>query len=824
VALVGVMKKLAWGIGGALLLVGGATTYLVATFDPNRYKSELTDWVKAHHERTLTLQGPVTLSVWPRVHVRLQQVGLSEHLKADSFASIDELDLAVQVMPLLDGRLRVGQVTASGVALHYARDAQGHSNIDDLIKPSATAPASAGQPLSFDVEGIHLTKVAATVDDAITGTRGQVMIDKFESGRLADGVKTDVKLTADATLTAPKALQIRLDGKFAMTPDLAKGSVSVEKFILEAEGHLKGSAVFKSNLRAESAQWNGERRAAVAEGVLFEGSGVLGEGAQALTLEAVGLTLKHFDYDPQAQALKVSDLDARLQGARGSQPMSAQLQWPSLEVKGETLKGSPLKGQLNMEGPVAVSATFSSQAPSGSFSQIKVPGLNADIKVTMAGQGGQREIAGKVSADVQAKPSTSELSLDGLAINTRITEPSLQPLALKAQGHLKAAAPGAVNWGLQGDLNGNAFNTTGQAKLGAGAPNVQAVAHFVSLDLNRWLPASAAAPASGAAPAGGDVPIDLSGLKAVNGRFELTADALAWQHYKLAKAKVLAQLDQGHLTLQELSGNAWGGHIALDGHATAGAIGLTANAQGVNIEPLLKDVASKDVLEGVGQVKANITTTGKSIKQLTAALNGTAALVLRDGAVKGINLAKTLREAKAKLGGHSSDAIQQAKQVEKTDFTELTASFQIANGVATNKDLAAKSPFLRVSGAGDINLVQQRIDYLVNATVTGTIRGQDGAEIDALKGLTVPVKLSGPFTALDWKISWSGVALGSMQNTLKGQLDAKVDKAGVKLQDQLKAKLLGSAASPASGASEPQAKPEDIAKQKLKDKLKGLFR
>jgi AsmA protein len=239
---------------------------------------------------------------------------------------------------------------------------------------------------------------------------------------------------------------------------------------------------------------------------------------------------------------------------------------------------------------------------------------------------------------------------------------------------------------------------------------------------------------------------------------------------------------------------------------------------------LLKDVANKDVLEGVGQVKANITTTGKSIKQLTAALNGTAALVLRDGAVKGINLAKTLREAKAKLGGHSSDAIQQAKQVEKTDFTELTASFQIANGVATNKDLAAKSPFLRVSGAGDINLVQQRIDYLVNATVTGTIRGQDGAEIDALKGLTVPVKLSGPFTALDWKISWSGVALGSMQNTLKGQLDAKVDKAGVKLQDQLKAKLLGSAASPASGASEPQAKPEDIAKQKLKDKLKGLFR
>jgi AsmA protein len=40
--------------------------------------------------------------------------------------------------------------------------------------------------------------------------------------------------------------------------------------------------------------------------------------------------------------------------------------------------------------------------------------------------------------------------------------------------------------------------------------------------------------------------------------------------------------------------------------------------------------------------------------------------------------------------------------------------------VARNKDLVAKSPFLRVGGEGAVDIGRSRVDYLARATVTGT--------------------------------------------------------------------------------------------------------
>ncbi len=142
-----------------------------------------------------------------------------------------------------------------------------------------------------------------------------------------------------------------------------------------------------------------------------------------------------------------------------------------------------------------------------------------------------------------------------------------------------------------------------------------------------------------------------------------------------------------------------------------------------------------------------------------------------------------------------------ANAAEKTDFSELNASFQIANGVAHNKDLDVKSPFLRLNGEGAIDIAHSRVDYVARATITSASQGQGGAELAALKGVTIPVRLTGPFDALDWKIQWSSVA---------GSLVTK------KLEDKLGEKL--GLKPPAGGASQPKAEDQ------LKKALKGLFK
>ncbi|HZV53880.1 MAG TPA: AsmA-like C-terminal region-containing protein, partial [Rhodocyclaceae bacterium] len=168
------------------------------------------------------------------------------------------------------------------------------------------------------------------------------------------------------------------------------------------------------------------------------------------------------------------------------------------------------------------------------------------------------------------------------------------------------------------------------------------------------------------------------------------------------------------------------------------------------------------------------------------ALGGTAALALRDGALKGINLAQSFREAKALLS-NKQDAVQQAKVTDKTDFSEMAASFRIANGVAHNDDLSAKSPFLRLGGSGDIDIGNGRLDYLAKASVVGTSGGQGAKDLEHLQGLTVPVRASGPFDHLAYKIEYAALAEGAV----KAKVEEKKQELKQKAKDELLKGLFG---------------------------------
>jgi AsmA protein len=302
--------------------------------------------------------------------------------------------------------------------------------------------------------------------------------------------------------------------------------------------------------------------------------------------------------------------------------------------------------------------------------------------------------------------------------------------------------------------------------------------------------------------------VPLNGLRAFNGQFSLAAGALAFRQYKVTDAKVDAALDDGALRITRLSGRAWGGSLDGSGGADARSqrIAIKLTAIGVNVNALLKDVAGKDLLDGTGRVAADVNTSGASLGALRSNLAGTAALQLRDGAIKGINLARAMRQAKAALS-LKQDAMTKARGTEKTDFSELTATARIAGGVAQSDDLDVKSPFLRIGGAGRFDIGRGTIDYTARATVIAVPTGQDGGDLAALRGVTVPVQLSGPLDAIDWKVQWSGVAAAAVESRLKDKLSEAL---GV---------TPGTKAAAAGAASAPKD-----SKDKLKDVLKGLFK
>jgi AsmA protein len=233
---------------------------------------------------------------------------------------------------------------------------------------------------------------------------------------------------------------------------------------------------------------------------------------------------------------------------------------------------------------------------------------------------------------------------------------------------------------------------------------------------------------------------------------------------------------------------------------------LKQNLVGVNVNPLLQDLLAKDVLEGRGNVALDITTHGDTVGALKKALAGTATLALKDGAIKGINLAQTLRDAKAKLAQvtQQGSTTQQATTGQQTDFSELTASFKIAGGVAHNDDLSLKSPFLRLGGAGDIDVAAAQINYLAKATVVASGEGQGGQDMAQLKGLSVPVRVSGPFANLTYQIQWGAM----LEDATKARVDEKKQEIKTKVDDKVK---------------ELKTQAEDAVKQKAQDLFKGIL-
>jgi AsmA protein len=88
----------------------------------------------------------------------------------------------------------------------------------------------------------------------------------------------------------------------------------------------------------------------------------------------------------------------------------------------------------------------------------------------------------------------------------------------------------------------------------------------------------------------------------------------------------------------------------------------------------------------------------------------------------------------------------------------MSASFNIKNGVARNDDLAAQSPFLRLGGAGNIDIGNSTIDYTAKATLVATSKGQGGRAVGDVAGVTIPVKLSGALDNPTWNVDYSALA------------------------------------------------------------------
>jgi AsmA protein len=296
------------------------------------------------------------------------------------------------------------------------------------------------------------------------------------------------------------------------------------------------------------------------------------------------------------------------------------------------------------------------------------------------------------------------------------------------------------------------------------------------LNLDRYLPPPAKGPAGGApAPAKPEEPIDLSGLKGLNLKGDLKIDQLIASNVKLEKVHLGVKAAGGKVDAEPLTADLYQGKLSGSASVDANTnrFALKADLPGVALGPLLKDALNNEMLEGKGNVALDVQTGGNTVTAMKKALAGTAKLSLKDGALKGINLDDLIRKVKKQQPAQSSG---------RTDLSEMTASFVIKNGVAHNDDLSAKAPILRLSGAGDVNIGANAIDYLAKVAIVASSTGQGGKELADLNGKTLPVKIDGPLDAPQFHPDFSAL----VRDVAKEQIQKQEDRLKERGRDFLK--------------------------------------
>ena len=756
-------------IAGLVVLLVLAVAIFAATFNPNRYKGEIERLVKERTGRTLQLRGDLQVAVWPSLGANVNGVALSERDPAQEFLSLEAAHASVALLPLLHGSVIVDGIRVSGLKARVVKQKDGRFNFSDLMEQPAPAqqdkqagksqPAekkaterqqAGGKGVAFDIGAVQVDRSALTYVDQASGQELALSELKLSTGRIAERADGKLDLKVSAKGKNPD-LDLKLDLTGGYKVDLPAKAFEISKL----DAKVSGAAA----------------------------------GITSLDLKAKGDVAAN----PEKNEYRVKGLAFDVKGVKEKQNLEAHIAAPELVVAANSAKGAAVTAALKLKDAARdIQANLKLAGVEGSAKSLVIPQLNADITMTgpdLPQKTVKIPVAGSLRADLEKQTAAADL-------HSKFDESTIQ-----AKLGLAKFTPPAYTFDINVDkLNLDRY-TKQPEKKPVSTPTEEGKA-----------PAPAPkAPAPTAQQKDEDTPVDLSFLKGLNANGRLQVGALQVKGLKLANLKAEVRAANGRLDVAPHSANLYEGSMtgALAAQAD-GRVGVKETLNGVAVGPLLRDMAQKDVLEGKGTVALDVNAAGKSVNAMKKALAGTARVQLKDGAIKGINLAEVFRRAKTALG--SSEAKAQAREAQQTDFSEMTASFTIKNGVAHNEDLDMKAPLFRVSGKGDIDIGNSTMDYVTNATVVATTTGQGGADLAQLSGLTVPVRLVGPFDALKYHVDYTAAATQFARS-----------KAGERLKGALEERL-GIAKPPAGEQAAPGGQPSGQGSSgNALDKLKGLL-
>lgn len=898
------IKWLLWIVLFVAVVAAGGVVFLITKVDPNDLKPQISQKVESLTGRKLDLKGDLSWRFYPWVGVTLNEFSLSNRsgFLPENMLEADYVDVQLKLLPLLSKQIEVGKIKLQAPIINLSVNAAGETNWGDL------AGAEGGGSKTASPEQEAGAMVGGLVIQGVDISQGEIDWSNEQAGQryhlsgfelVTDEIQPqtpigfDLKTTLSGT-DIPEPASVSLNGAIGVT----KAFDSVKLAYLNIEAQMQETAakveldalsfvVATGELLAKEIKADVEMPDLSAK-LAVNTISFSTESNQALVERLVGtVAMQEIEAAIDAEKMRYAVDSAQLaiktinySGKHEIGQFDGQADTLAFDINKNALSlaGNTLKGKVEA---LPVQLMFENLQLNLDAGTLSVPSLEmrsdaalikANVNVTQLM--GDLQASGHLSSNtLNPRQMLAQLNMDEVLAD--IPPPALE--AVKLDMDFKGGMSGSTLENLvlvldQSTLTGSLFAGDFDREI----PSARFDLELDQINLDQYMSGQGKAAAKANTDLSVAAPVNAQAVPTVSGSDGKTSTSsadtteLPFQMLKgmdvkgrigigelrvenLLSNEVVVQVDteNDRIEISPLSASVYGGEtvntLTYDVSGEKPSVEIQSALKTLNLGAFLKALDVTDRLEGFGGMNTNLYSTGLNPTEMVSALNGEIDVQLHDGAISGVSLQKTLLEIESlykQLKG--KDLGLQGEVSDKTEFTSFSTKIAVENGVLNARDVNLMAPAIRVSGGGKVNLNTEQLDLLLSVAVVASFEGQGGETLEKLKGMTIPIAITGNFDAPKIRPDLSQIAKQELEKELsKKYLGTEVSgdnfeaALGAKLSESLNKKLGVEPAADAENAPEtdvpaaksekpaPDEKPkstEDQLKDQLKNSLmKGLF-
>jgi AsmA protein len=269
--------------------------------------------------------------------------------------------------------------------------------------------------------------------------------------------------------------------------------------------------------------------------------------------------------------------------------------------------------------------------------------------------------------------------------------------------------------------------------------------HVDSVDADRYLPPKARDAQAGEATAG-DIELPQNNTMRLDGNMQIGVLRLAGMQFQDVGSRVL--IGGGDAKLENARARLYGGEFDGNFHVRAAGntpgLALDGRASGLQLQPLIEALTGEAAnFSGTGNFDLALAGEGRTVIENVQSAAGNVSFAMVGGAIKGFNLGRTLCSA-YNLTQRAPGP--QGEQPNQTAYEAIQGTATVTAGTAQSSDLLARTSFMDIYGRGTLALVEQRLDYDLDAKLTGKIAIPGCETMDGLIGESIPFNIRGTVT------------------------------------------------------------------------------